>query len=161
MGLERFEALRRPLALTEPERISAETIQAALRGCPTPPEVIDELLSEADVYRLTEEQQATLRARLSDAIAPGFWAMKARHTDPARTPYGFLGDIDAFEQIKKYAEQAIARCREHRAPNCECWAGARHWLWQARGRYPERSPESWLALQIWNALEQTERQMKE
>lgn len=73
-----------------------------------------------------------------------------------RTPYGPLTEFKNFEDLQLKAESAIHRCSNHKPPNCACWQDARTQLWNARRRYPDRSPESWFALEIWNSLEATE-----
>jgi hypothetical protein len=78
-----------------------------------------------------------------------------RARDPSRTPYGYV-DVEPFEQIRRQAESAIARCKDHKPPNCACWNFARTWLWQVRVKLPERSPESHTARRIWIELEEVE-----
>jgi hypothetical protein len=52
--------------------------------------------------------------------------------------------------------QAISRCKLHRPPLCSCWASQRGILWQAQSVHGERSPESWAAVRVYEALEDLE-----
>jgi hypothetical protein len=52
--------------------------------------------------------------------------------------------------------KAIAECRRHMPPHCSCWRDAREALWHIRSSFPERSPEAFAAMQVWESLEDLE-----
>jgi hypothetical protein len=52
--------------------------------------------------------------------------------------------------------KGIAACRRHTTPQCACWKSARESLYTIRESFGARSPESWAALRVWEALEEIE-----
>jgi len=51
--------------------------------------------------------------------------------------------------------EAIARCSRHRPPLCQCSTNA-EMLWSVQNRYGDRSPESYAAVEVWEAPEDIE-----
>jgi hypothetical protein len=69
------------------------------------------------------------------------------------TPRGLIERAWVHEQMRAGA-QAIARCKLHRPPSCQCWSASRATLWQAQAT--PNSPEAWVAERIYSFLEQLE-----
>jgi hypothetical protein len=162
-----FRSLRRPQAplqkaATAVERARLEDILDGKQS-PTSAELQSILQSRA-AYTLSAEEVELLetylrQARYSEASAlREAWRCEEPHT--CRTPYEPLLDCDEFDDIERRAEAAIARCSDHRAPNCACWLGARDWLWNTRKQYPDKSPEGWYASHLWAQLEEAERTLR-
>lgn len=76
--------------------------------------------------------------------------------DVAETPVGLLHHRSWFETELRVASQAIASCKLHRPPRCQCWQTVRERLWQVQDRYGANSPEGWVATRMWELLEEYE-----
>jgi hypothetical protein len=50
--------------------------------------------------------------------------------------------------------KGIVACRRHITPRCACWKSARESLYTIPESFGERSPQSWVALRVWEALEE-------
>jgi hypothetical protein len=129
------------------------------------PEELQEILSTKDL-RLSESEVNQISVDLTIAMS-----QRARLANPPRespgayfishtlnllsTPYGLI-DRAWFESLLRSNVEAIAQCRTHRPPRCECWRGAREMLWHAAHTHGDDSPEAWTALQVWTILEELE-----
>jgi hypothetical protein len=74
----------------------------------------------------------------------------SRVLDLAETPYGLVSREWVDEQMRM-GSQAISRCRNHRPPDCACWAASRASLWQASAS-GEKTPEAWAAARAYEFL---------
>ncbi len=72
------------------------------------------------------------------------------------TPVGLLYGVERFVAQLRAGTKAITDCTDHHPPKCSCWRSQRDWLHSTRERFGERSPESYAALRVWNALEEIE-----
>ena len=74
----------------------------------------------------------------------------------ALTPFGLLPERTWFQTELQAETKAIAACRRHLPPDCPCWKEARENLYSVRQSFGEKSPESWAALRVWEALDEIE-----
>jgi hypothetical protein len=72
----------------------------------------------------------------------------------AETPYGLVSREWVNQQMRTGA-RAIARCRNHRPPECACWAAPRTSLWQASAS-GVKTPEAWAAARVYEFLAELE-----
>jgi hypothetical protein len=116
--------------------------------------------------KLTEGERNQLGLDLSICVAQRARRVNGRRDDPnskfihdlgyALTPFGLLPDRAWYQKELQAATKAIAACRRHVLPQCSCWRRARENLYGIRESFGERSPESWAALKVWEALEEIE-----
>lgn len=76
--------------------------------------------------------------------------------DIVETPVGLLHHRSWFECELRVGAQAIAACKLHRPPRCECWRAARERLWLVQDKYGAKSPESWAATKLYEQFEEYE-----
>lgn len=72
------------------------------------------------------------------------------------TPRGLLHDRGWVQQEMRAGAQAIASCKLHRPPRCQCWRSARERIWRIQDCCGSDSPEAWAAEQMWNMFEEME-----
>jgi hypothetical protein len=129
-------------------------------------EELEHIIANAKEYKLTSGEKNQLSVDLTVAIARMKRQVNGRQQDPntrfiARTlgllptPFGLV-DREFVEAQLQTGAQAIARCRNHRPPKCQCWSGQREILWQAQSAHGERSPEGWAATRMFESLEELE-----
>jgi hypothetical protein len=125
------------------------------------PDELQQIIAQSKEFKLSDGERNQLGVDLSMAVAQRARRANAGREDPSaqfitnvlgmlETPYGLVDREWVLEQLRSGAE-AIARCRDHRPPRCDCWATSRHTLWQAQ--HSEKSPESWAAAKIYDSLE--------
>ena len=123
------------------------------------------ILDNAKDLRLTLGEKNQLSVDLTMKMAQRARQVNGRREDPAaqfisttlglaETPYGLISRDWINNQLRAGA-QSIARCRNHRPPNCQCWAASRVTLWQAQAD-GSKSPEGWAASRIFDFLEELE-----
>lgn len=76
--------------------------------------------------------------------------------DIAETPVGLLHHRSWFENELRAGAKAIANCKLHRPPRCDCTKEARQRLWFVQDRYGIKSPEAWAATWLYEEFEQLE-----
>jgi hypothetical protein len=129
-------------------------------------EELQEIIARAKDYKLTDGERNQLGVDLSICVAQRARQINGRREDPsarfildlgyALTPFGLLPERGWFQSELQTATKAIAACRRHLPPQCSCWREARASLYSIRESFGERSPESWAALRVWEALEEIE-----
>ena len=130
------------------------------------PEELQEIIARADELRITSGERNQLGVDLSICVAQRARQVSGRREDPssklihdlgyAQTPFGLLADFAWYQKELQTATKAIAACRRHLPPQCACWGEARASLYSIRESFGERSPESWAALRVWEALGEIE-----
>jgi hypothetical protein len=126
----------------------------------------EELQKIIEQFKLTDGERNQLCCDLTIAMSQRARQVNGRREDPnsrfihdlgyAQTPFGLLPERAWFQTELQTATQAIAACRRHLTPQCACWRQARENLYSIRESFGERSPESWAALRVWEALEEIE-----
>ncbi|MGB8064326.1 MAG: hypothetical protein WCF26_20730, partial [Candidatus Sulfotelmatobacter sp.] len=130
------------------------------------PEQLQYVIEHAKEFRLTTGERNELALQSTIAAAERARRVPGKRHDLsaqfiydlgyALTPFGLLHERAWFEKELQSATQAIAACRRHITPYCSCWKQARENLYDIRASFGERSPESWAAIRIWEALEEME-----
>jgi hypothetical protein len=128
------------------------------------PEELQEILSTKDL-KLSEFERNQISVDFTVTMSQRARQVNGRE-DPssklihdlgyAVTPFGLLADRAWYQTELQAATKAIAACRRHVTPQCACWREARASLYSIRELFGERSPESWAALRVWEALEEIE-----
>ena len=72
----------------------------------------------------------------------------------SETPHGLIERGWVNAELRA-GSQAILRCKNHRPPDCQCWAAVRASLWQA-GSAGEKTPQAWAASKIYEFLTELE-----
>ena len=127
---------------------------------------LQEIISRAKGLKVTTGEREQLALDLTIAISQRTRQANNKREDPsaklihdlgyAMTPVGLLADRAWFHDELQAGIKAIAACRRHTPPQCSCWKQARENLYSIRASHRERSPESWAALKVWEALEEIE-----
>ena len=127
------------------------------------PEELEYIVQNAKQFCLSQSQRNEIGVRLtvaqanrdSPVIDPRTeFLIHTLHVLP--TKFGLLHDYDWVQRELKAGAQAIANCRAHRPPRCQCWREARHRLWRIQDTCGPRSPEHFATLRLWESLEQME-----
>ncbi len=149
---------------TDLTRADVDTIIQRQRNAT--PEELEEIIARAKDFKLTDGERNQLGVDLSTAIAQRVRGQNGRRQDPsaklisnlgyAETPFGLLYDRASFQTQMRTGSKAIAECRRHVPPHCSCWRDTREALWHIRSSFPERSPEAFAAMQVWESLEDLE-----
>ena len=150
---------------TEPTltRADVDAIVQYKRGAT--PQQLQYILDHAADFQLQAWQRDKISLQLTVAIAAKIRAAHGiRDANPflyntlrvVETPYGLLHDREWAENLLKQGTRAIWQCKNHRPPRCNCWRPVRDVLWDVRVAYGDKSPESWVALRIWQTLEDLE-----
>jgi hypothetical protein len=136
------------------------------RECLATPEELQEIIARAKDYKLTDGERNQLGVDLSICVAQCGRQINGRREDPsarfirdlgyALTPFGLLPERAWFQTVLQTATKAIAVCRRHLPAQCSSWKEARENLYSVRQSFEEKSPESWAALRVWEALEEIE-----
>jgi hypothetical protein len=127
---------------------------------------LQDIIANAKAYKLTTGERNQLCLDLSICVAQRARQVNGKREDAsarfvsdlgyAQTPFGLLAERAWFQNELQTGTKAIAACRRHLPPECACWREARENLYNIRASYGEKSPESWAALRVWEALEQIE-----
>jgi hypothetical protein len=72
------------------------------------------------------------------------------------TPRGLLHDRAWVQREMRAGAHAIASCKFHKPPRCQCWRSARERLWSIQDYYGSDSPEAWAAERLWTMFEELE-----
>lgn len=147
-----------PIALT---RADVDAILQRKRSAT--PEELEWAISHAKALMLSDYERNELGVALSIIVAQRAKRLD-RPDNPAaeflskvlgmgETPHGLIPREWVNRQMQM-GSQAIARCRNHRPPECHCWAESRSILFQAIAR--PKTPESWAAERIYSFLGQLE-----
>jgi hypothetical protein len=129
------------------------------------PEELEAILANAAALCLSLGEKNQLRVDLTMKMAQRARQVNGRRDDPnaqfiaqvlgyAETPRGLVSR-DWINSLLRAGSQAIMRCRNHRPP-CQCWAATRIALWQAQSIHGDKSPESWAAVRVYEALQDLE-----
>lgn len=129
-------------------------------------EELQDIISRAKELDLTPGEREQIALDCSILSAQRVRQSNGKREDPSAqfisqtlkllsTPCG-LTEREWFETLLRTNVEAIAKCRTHRPPRCDCWRGAREMLWHAAHTHGDDSPEAWTALQIWTILEDLE-----
>lgn len=125
---------------------------------------LEQIIGSAKDYKLTQSEREQLSLALTIQVAQARQSNGRREDPSARliydlgyalTPFGLLAERAWFERELQAGTKAIAACKRH-SPPCSCWNQARENLYDIRASFGERSPESWAAIRIWEALEEME-----
>jgi hypothetical protein len=130
------------------------------------PEELQHIISHAREYTLTTGERNQLGCDLSIAVAQRTRQIHGRRDGPnaefiakvlgyAETPFGLV-QRSFIESLLRDGARNIARCPRHKPPGCGCWSSQRAILWQAQSVHGDKSPESWAAVRVRQALEDLE-----
>lgn len=155
-----------PEPAPEPTPISldASDVDALLRNklSASVPE-LEWVLERAKQFNLSVRQRNDISLRVTIALAGR--GRPAAHRDAGLFAQLDLVDIPGigllnhkswWDRELRSGAQAIANCKDHRPPRCQCWRTARERLWHIQDRYGSRSPEAWAATRLWESLEELE-----
>jgi hypothetical protein len=127
---------------------------------------LQDIIANAKAYKLTAGEREQLCLDLSIQVAQRARQVNGKREDAsarfisdlgyAQTPFGLLAERAWFQNELQTGTKAIAACRRHVTPDCSCWREARENLYSIRESFEARSPESWAALRVWEALEEIE-----
>jgi hypothetical protein len=170
-----YRALSQPKPQeAQPASVEAPTInltRAAVdaiiqRKRTTTPDELQFIIDHAKELKLTPGEKNQLSVDLTCAMSQRARQVEGRRDDPnsklihdlgyACTPFGLLHERAWFQNELQTGTKAIAACRRHLPPECSCWREARENLYNIRASYGEKSPESWAALRVWEALGEIE-----
>jgi len=122
------------------------------------------ILSNAAALRLTLGEKNQLSVDFTMQIAHARKGNGRRDDPNARfiaqtlglfeTPFGLVERSFVDGPLRDGARN-IARCKRHQPPRCACWSSQRAILWQAQAN-GDKSPESWAAVRVYEALEDLE-----
>jgi hypothetical protein len=169
-----YQELARPKAPSAPPGLEAakkaelsrdDVIAILQRKHSACPEQLQQILTDAKKYRLTQCERDQLSLDLTITIAHARQNNGRREDPNARfiaqvlglleTPFGLI-ERSFVDDLLRSGSQEIAQCKSHQPPKCRCWAGQRAILWQAQDSNGEKSPEAWAAKRIYEALEDLE-----
>lgn len=157
----------KPASLPEVKPLTREDVSAIIaRKRSATPEELQDIISRAKEFQLSEGARNQIGLDLSIISAQRARQENGKREDPnakfisqtlklLSTPYGLI-DREWFEALLRTNVEAIAKCRTHVTPKCNCWLGAREVLWHAAHTHGDDSPEAWTALQVWTILEELE-----
>jgi hypothetical protein len=130
------------------------------------PEELQFIIDHAKEFDLTAGERNQLAIDLTIAMSHRACQQNGRREDVnarfirealklTETPFGLV-EREWFERQLQAGAEAIARCRSHHPPRCGCWAEARRILYSAQDVCGEKSPETWVATKLYEALEELE-----
>jgi len=129
-------------------------------------EELQEIIARATELKLTTGEREQIALDLSILSAQRARQVNGKREDPnskfiydlgyALTPFGLLPERAWYQNALQTGTKAIAACRRHLPPQCACWRSTRESLYSILESFRERSPESWAALRVWEALEEIE-----
>src|SRR5207302_8117595 len=126
-------------------------------------EELNYIISNAKQFFLSSWQRNDIAVRLSLALAnrgrpkpdPNLeFIHNTLHV--IDTPAGSLQDFEWVQREMQAGSLAIASCKRHRPPRCQCWREARERLWRIQDHFGSRSPESWATERLWVIFEEME-----
>jgi hypothetical protein len=130
------------------------------------PDELQFIIEHGKELKLTPGERNQLGTDLTLAMSQRARQVEGRRDDPssklihdlgyAITPHGLLYERAWYQRELQTATKAIAACRRHLPPECSCWKEARANLYSIRESHGEKSPESWAALRVWEALGEIE-----
>jgi hypothetical protein len=173
------ELIYRDICKPQPAKPKVEVVQPEKPGCTradvdrilafelsATPEELQSILDRAKEFELSTWQRDKIALQMTIAMAAKLRQSQGVREDSTsllfrsmgilQTPAGLLYGAERFAAELKAGAKAIMACRNHRPPLCRCWLASRDWLYAVRETYGQRSPESYAALKVWNALEEIE-----
>jgi len=124
------------------------------------PEELQHIIDHSKDLGLTDGERNFIGVELSIAVAKRTRQVNGRENPSAEfiskvlglaeTPYGLISREWVNQQMRT-GSQAIARCRNHRPPECACWASLRQA--SASGA---KTPEAWAAARVYEFLAELE-----
>jgi len=128
------------------------------------PEELQHIIDHSKDLGLSDGERNLIGVELSIAVAQRTRQVNGRANPSAEfigkvlglaeTPYGLISREWVNQQMRT-GSQAIARCRNHRPPECSCWVASRTSLWQASAS-GVKTPEGWAAARVYNLLTEME-----
>jgi len=130
------------------------------------PDELQFSIAHGKQFKLTDNERNQIACDLTIAMSQRACQANQRREDPGAqfisqtlkllsTPHGLI-EREWFDNLLHTNVEAIAKCRTHKIPRCDCWRGAREMLWHAAHTHGDDSPEAWTALQVWTILEELE-----
>jgi hypothetical protein len=154
---------KRPTVATEanPIELTSADVDAIIqRKRYGSPEELQRIIGQSKDLGLTDAERTFIGVELSLAVAQRTRQVNGRANPSAEfiskvlglaeTPYGLISREWVNQQMRT-GSQAIARCRNHRPPDCACWADSRAILWQASAS-GAKTPEAWAAARVYDLL---------
>jgi hypothetical protein len=130
------------------------------------PDELQFIIDHAVQFELTDGERNQIACDLTIAMSARARQVSGRREDAsakliaelgyAETPCGSLPERDWFQTELETGTKAITACQRHLPPQCACWRRTREALYDARLSFGERSPQSWAALRVWEAMEELE-----
>jgi hypothetical protein len=156
-------------AAAEPKKIAptrADVNELIQRQRVGTPQELEAILANARALRLTDGERQQLSVDVTIAMAQRARQVNNRRDDPGArfiaqtlgllpTPFGLV-EREFIEGLLRDGARNIARCKRHQPPRCECWSSQRAILWQAQSVHGDKSPQSWAAVRVYQALEDLE-----
>lgn len=128
------------------------------------PDELQHIIDQSKDLGLTDGERNIIGVELSIAVARRTRQVNDRENPSAEfiskvlclteTPYGLVSREWVNQQMRT-GSQAIARCRNHRPPDCLCWAASRKSLWQANAT-GQKTPEAWAPARVYEFLTELE-----
>jgi hypothetical protein len=151
-----------PVAEAKPIALTRADVDAIIkRQRSASPNELQFMIDHARDLGLTDGERNQIGVDLSIAMAQRARQANSRRESPsteflsqvlgyAETPHGLIDRAWVNQQMRAGA-QAIARCSNHRPPECQCWSVSRAILWQASSSGP-KTPEGWAAVRVYEFL---------
>ena len=160
---------------SKPKRANEEAKQISLTRCDVDailqhkrsatPEELEWAISNASGLKLSDYERNALGVSLSIVVAQRARGMNGQRDNPAaeflskvlglaETPYGMIPRQWVMRHMQT-GSQSIARCRNHRPPDCQCWGESRSILFQAIAG-EAKTPEAWAAMRVYEMLAELE-----
>jgi hypothetical protein len=157
----------KPTSIAEVEPLNRDDVTAIIaRKRAATPEELQDIISRAKELELTTGEREQIALDLSIFSAQLARQANGKREDPssrliyylgyAITPFGLLPELAWYQNELHAGTKAVAACRRHQPPQCSCWRSSRESLYSILESFGQRSPESWAALRIWEALEEIE-----
>jgi hypothetical protein len=129
-------------------------------------EELEEIIGRAKELKLTDGERQQIALDCSIFSAQRARQVEGKRDDPnsklihdlgyAITPHGLLYERAWYQRELQTGTKAIAACRRHLPPDCACWKETRANLYSVRQSFNDRSPETWAAMRVWEALDEIE-----
>ena len=154
----------KPTPATAPIALDWTEVQAILaRKRDATAEELNYIISNAKQFFLSSWQRNDIAVRLTLALANRGRAKPDPNLEFIHntlhvidTPAGSLQDFEWVQREMQAGSLAIASCKRHRPPRCQCWREARERLWRIQDRFGSNSPESWATERLWVIFEEME-----
>jgi hypothetical protein len=159
------EAKPASVAVVKPPLTRADVDAIIHRKRTATPDELEFIIAHEE-FKLTDGERNQIACDLTIFMSQLARQVSGRREDPsgklihdlgyAVTPFGLLADRAWYQNELQTATKAIAACRRHLPPQCSCWREARSSLYSILQSFREKSPESWAALRVWEALDEIE-----